>query len=72
MKFGHCGPVVTHSPPTSEVCGSNPAPYVGKLVVAYQWSAVYSTEPWHQLYVLVSSAHKTTRRDMTCTVLKAT
>ena len=30
-------------------------------VIAYQWSADYSAE----LYVLVSSAHKTTRRDMT-------
>ena len=25
-----------------------------------------------QLYVLVSAAHKTTHRDMSCTVLKAT
>ena len=32
---GHGGAVVTHSAPTSEVCGSNPRPYVGKLVVAY-------------------------------------
>ena len=32
---GHGGEVVTHSPPTSEVSGSNPRPYVGKLVVAY-------------------------------------
>ena len=30
---------------TSEVIGSNPGPYVVKLVVAYRWSAVYSTEP---------------------------
>ena len=37
--------MVTHWPPTSEMGGSNPGPYVGKLVVAYQWSAVYSTEP---------------------------
>ena len=42
--WGHGGAVVTHSPPTSEVSGSNPEPYVGKLVVSYQWSAVYSTE----------------------------
>ena len=40
---GHGGTVVTHSPPTSEVGGSNPN--VGKLVVTYRWSAVYSTEP---------------------------
>ena len=37
--------VVTHLPPTSEVSSSNPRPYVGNLVVAYRWSAVYSTEP---------------------------
>ena len=29
------GAVVTHSPPTSEVGGSNPEPYVGNLVVTY-------------------------------------
>ena len=49
--------MVIHLPPTSEVGGLNPKPYVGKLVVAYQ------------LYVLVSSAHKTTRGDKACTVL---
>ena len=37
--------VVTHSSPTFEVCNSNPKPYVGNLVVAYQWSTVNSTEP---------------------------
>ena len=37
--------VVTHSPPTSEVGSSILRPYVGKLVIAYQWLAVYSTEP---------------------------
>ena len=31
----HGGPVVTHSPKTSEACISNPRRYVGKLVVAY-------------------------------------
>ena len=35
----------THSPPTYEVGGSNPKPYEGQLIVAYRWSAVYSTEP---------------------------
>ena len=39
---------------------------VGKLVVAYRWSALDQPD------VLVSSAHKTTRRVMTCTALKAT
>ena len=34
-----------HLSPNSEVGGSNPRPYVRKLVVAYRWSAVYSTEP---------------------------
>ena len=32
---GHGSTVVTHLSPTSEVSGSNPGPYVGKLVVAY-------------------------------------
>ena len=36
----------THSHPSSEVGGSNARPNVGKLVVAFLWSAVYSTEPW--------------------------
>ena len=44
LILGHGGAVVTHSPPTSEVCSSNPRPYVGKLVVAYRMSAIYSTE----------------------------
>ena len=43
--MGHGGAVVTHSPPTSEVGGSNPRPYVEKLVVAYRWSEVCNTEP---------------------------
>ena len=36
--------MVTHTHPRSEVGGSNHGPYVGKLVVAYRWLAVYSTE----------------------------
>ena len=32
----------------------------------------FAVQNLDQLYVLVSSAHKTTHRDMTCTVLKAT
>ena len=43
---GHGVAVVTRSPPTSEISGSNAGPCVGKLVVSYRWSAVYSTEPW--------------------------
>ena len=43
---GHGGRVVTLSPPTSEAGVQSPSrPYVGKLVVACRWSAVYSTEP---------------------------
>ena len=57
---GHGGTVVTHLSPISEVCGSDPRFYVGKLMVAYH------------LYVLVSSVHKTVHRDITYTVLKAT
>ena len=68
----HGGRVVRLSPPTSEAGVRFLArPQVGKLVVACRWSAVYSTDP-NELYVLVSSALSTTRRDMTCTVLKAT
>ena len=38
--------MVTLSPPTSEAGVQFPAwPEVGKLVVAYRYSAVYSTEP---------------------------
>ena len=34
LHRGHNGAVVTYSTPISEVCGCNPGPYVGKLVVA--------------------------------------
>ena len=47
---GHGGAVVTHLPHRSVVSGSNPIPYVGKSVVSYQWSAVYSTEPSPTVY----------------------
>ena len=43
---GHGGRVVTLSPPTSEAGVRSPSwPYVGKLIVACRWLAVYSTEP---------------------------
>ena len=42
---GHGGAVVTLSPPTSDVSGLNPGPYVGKLIVSSKWSVDYSTEP---------------------------
>ena len=63
--------MVTHSPFTSEVSSSNPGPYVGKLVVALTGGLQFTVQNLDQLYVLVSSAHKTTCHDMTCTVLKA-
>ena len=66
----HGGAVVTHSPPISEVGGSNPRPYVGKLAAAYQWWQ-FTLQNFHQLYVVVSSAHKTSCCDMTHTVLEA-
>ena len=47
LVIGSCGgAVITHSPPTSEVCSSNLIKtYVGKLAAGNWWSAVYSTEP---------------------------
>ena len=67
----YSGTVVTHLPPTSKVGGSNPGPYVGKLVVGTNgWQ--FTVQKLEQLYVLVSSAHKTARRDMACTVLNLT
>ena len=35
--------MVTHLPPSSGVDGSEPEPYVGKLVVPYRWSAHKTT-----------------------------
>ena len=58
-----------NTPATSEVGGSKPGPYVGK-VVTDGWQ--FTVQNLDQLYVLVSSAHKTTRRDMTYAVLKVT
>ena len=64
--------VVTQSPPTSEVSGSNPDDLMweGWLLFADGWR--FTVQNLDQLYVLVSSAHKTTRHHMTCTVLKGT
>ena len=69
--FCHGGVVVTHSPHTFEVGSSNPD------LMWESWSLL--TDDWQftvqnldQLYVLVSSAHKTTHHDMSCIVLKAT
>ena len=45
--LGHSSIVITHSPPLSKIWAWIPAlPQVRKLVVAYHWQAVYSTEPW--------------------------
>ena len=50
----HSDKGVTHSPPTSEVCGSNPGANVGKLVVAF---VPFQRHPSHNLCAsaLVSS-----------------
>ena len=66
---GHKGPVVTHSPPTSEVCDSNPGPYVASWWLLTN-GRHFTVQNLDQLYVLVSTALKTTHRDMTCTVPK--
>ena len=71
MKGGHGGRVVTLSPPTSGAgVRSLSWPEVGKLVFAV--GRQFTVQNPNELYVLVSSALPTTRRDMTCTVLKAT
>ena len=58
-----------HSPHTSKVSGSNHGYYVGKLVVMLTDGRQFTVQKLDQLYVLVSSDHKTTGHDMTCTVL---
>ena len=64
--------MATLSPPTSEAGVQFPAsPQVGKLVVIAV-GRQFTVQNLDQLYVLVSSALPTTRRDMTCTVLKVT
>ena len=51
---GHCGAVATHSPPTSEVVGSIPGPYVENMVVLTDGQQ-FTVENFDQLYVLDSS-----------------
>ena len=58
--------MVTLSPPTSEI--GVQFPEVGKLVKLLAVGREFAVQNLDQLYVLVSSAHKT----MTCTVLNAT
>ena len=62
----------TYSPATSEVDSSNHRIYVGKLVLSYQLGWEFTLQNLDQLYVLVTSAQKTTCHDMTYTVLKVT
>ena len=45
QPVGGLGGTVLTLSSTSEVGGSNPEPYVGKLVAAYRWLAVNSKEP---------------------------
>ena len=65
--------MVTLSPPTSEAVVRFPAwPQVGKLRWLLAVGRQFTVQNPDELYVLVSSALPTTRRDMTCTVLKTT
>ena len=69
--FCNGGIVITHSPTTSEVGGSN------SNLMWESWSLLidcpqFTVQNFDQLYVLVFFAHKTTHPDLTCTVLKAT
>ena len=61
--------MVTHSPPTSEIGGSNSGPYVGKLVVTDVRQ--FTEQNRDHLYILVSSAHKSSLCHMVGTVFKA-
>ena len=60
--------MVIYLPPNAKVCGSKPGHICGK--VGSCLPVVSSLQKLDQLYVLVSSSHKTNRRDMTYTVLK--
>ena len=62
--------MVAHWSPTTEVSGSN------QDLMWESWLLLtdgrqFTVQNLDQMYVLVSSAHKTTCHDMTCTVLKA-
>ena len=57
--------MVTHSPSTSEI-GS--LMWKSWLLLTDGWQ--FTVQNLYQLYILVSSAHKTTHQDMTGTVLK--
>ena len=64
------GVVVTDSPPTSEVVQTPDR-------IWESWSLLtddrqFTVQNLDQLYILISSAYKTTRGDMSSTVLKAT
>ena len=50
--MGHGGAVVTNLPPTSEVSGSNPEPYVGKMALLTDGiGQQYTVQKLDQLYV---------------------
>ena len=61
--------MVKHSPPTSEVSGSNPDPMWERWWFLTDGQH-FSVQNFDRLYVLISSAHEFTRCDMTYTVLK--
>ena len=69
VKRRHNGAVVTHWPSPSEVRGSNPGPCVESWYLLTDGQP-FTVQNLDQLYVLVSSAHKTTHRDMSYTELK--
>ena len=69
---GHGGRVVTLSPPTSEAGVRSPHGLKWESWLLLAVGRQFTVHNPSELYVLVSSALPTTRRDMTCTVLKAT
>ena len=65
--------MVTLSPPTSEArCLVPGTTTSGKAASCLPLVGLFTVQNLGQLYLLVSSALLTTRRDMTCTVFKAT
>ena len=69
---GHGGRVVTLSPPTSEAGVQSPHGLKWESWWLLAAGRQFTVQNPNELYVLVSSALPTTRRDMTCTVLKVT
>ena len=69
---GHGGRVVALLPPTSEAGDRSPYGLKWESWYLLAVGRQFTVHNPSKLYVLVSSALPTTRRDMTCTVLKAT